>query len=308
MALALCATRVQAQAVSEPDIRDIQPFVMVIVDSSGSMEYLPNCTCSTLGCSECLPKCDLTNDTAGEPPAGKKNRWATLLEALTGKFNDFQCTKLARTTTNGMTGYDLNYSIPYHQPWSCGSSGGACAYPGPTTQQANGLLDNYLLRLRFGLMTFDGRKTYGDDLIPASDFLLNQTLSDTEPGSWSYGGPKRIHYPSCTTDYMEDWGVRGPGATEGAMISLNWTGCGAAECDMYSANAAIQDSLVRTRTFGGTPIAAALDDLYFHFKTDLKDDPYKSCRGRYAVLITDGIPDDDFRKFPSPGCDHGFVS
>src|ERR1041384_1589560 len=83
IALAVCAARAQAQtAVSEPDIRDIQPFVMVIVDSSGSMEYLPNCTCSTLGCSECLPNCGLTNDMAGEPPAGKKNRWATLLEAL----------------------------------------------------------------------------------------------------------------------------------------------------------------------------------------------------------------------------------
>src|SRR5438874_1846658 len=66
---------------NDPDIRNLQPFVMVIVDTSGSMEWLPNCNCTTPSCLECLPDCTLAN-TAGVPPTGnthatgKKNRWA----------------------------------------------------------------------------------------------------------------------------------------------------------------------------------------------------------------------------------------
>jgi type IV pilus assembly protein PilY1 len=302
LAVLAILTRPAGVSADEPDIRGIPPFVMVIVDSSGSMEYLPNCVCTTPGCSECNPDCSLSNDSSGEPPAAKKNRWATLLEALTGKFDNFQCNSLARTAANGMT-YDLNYEIPYHQPWAC-ASGYACSYPGTTTQQSNGLLDNYLTRLHFGLMTFDGKPTYAGapDLVYNDIFTQNITLSETAPGSWSYGGPKPIHYPSCTKDYLEDMGVRSAKATEGGLISIAGAGCATPPCDIYQTNAAIQKSLLSTRTFGGTPIAASLDDLYYHFKSDFVD-PYGTCRDRYAILITDGLPEDDYRNFPTPGCD-----
>jgi type IV pilus assembly protein PilY1 len=302
--IAVCGLAAASSAhaqTGDPDIRNIQPFVMVIVDSSGSMERLPNCLCTTLGCTECLPDCTLLNDTTThEPPAGKKNRWSVLLESLTGKFTDYQCNELARTAENGMT-YDIGYSIPYHQPWAC-PTGTVCPYPGTSTspiQLDNGLLDNYAGRLRFGLMTFDGFATYtgAPDLVPAATF--NTTLSNTSPGSWSYGGAKTFHYPTCTTDYMMDTGVRSPNAPEGALISLN--SCATPPCDMYAVNAAIQSSLLATRSFGGIPIAGSLDDLYYHFKNDMTD-TYASCRGRYAVLITDGYPDDDYRKYPYPGC------
>jgi type IV pilus assembly protein PilY1 len=301
-ALWLFAASASAQT-GDPDIRNIQPFVMVIVDSSGSMERLPNCQCTTLGCVECLPVCNQPNGALNEPPANKKNRWGMLLEALTGKFTDFQCVQLARTPANGMT-YDSGYTIPYHQPWKCGSSTTPCPYPGTVTtpiQLENGLLDNYAGRLRFGLMTFDGMATYAgaSDLVPASDF--NRTLSETDPGSFSYGGPKSIHYPTCVTDYMMDTGVRSPTATEGALIAMGSNACPNPPCDMYEINAEIQKSLLRTRTYGGTPIAGSLDDLYYYFKSDVID-TYSSCRSRYAVLITDGYPDDDYRKYPFPGC------
>jgi type IV pilus assembly protein PilY1 len=303
MATLAVLTLAAGASADEPDIRNIQPFVMVIVDSSASMEYLPNCDCVTAGCSECIPNCGLIDDSTGR----KKNRWATLLETLTGKFDNFQCNALARTAANGMT-YDLNIGLPYHQPWAC-ASGSVCNYPGTSTQQPNGLLDNYLSRLRFGLMTFDGKPTYGRelDLIYRDVFTLPQNiaLSETAPGSWSYGGPKPIHFPTCTQDYLEDTGVRGPNATEGGLISISGSGCTTPPCDTAQTNAAIQKSLLSTRTFGGTPIAASLDDLYYHFKKNAADgvDPFASCRSRYAVLITDGTPDDDYRKFPTPGCD-----
>src|SRR5690349_23334937 len=92
-----------AQAQSAPDMREIYPYLTLVIDTSGSMERLPACTCTTPGCEECLPNCTLPNVTPGNIPpkdaAGhelKKNRWAVTLEALTGTFNDFQCTQLAR--------------------------------------------------------------------------------------------------------------------------------------------------------------------------------------------------------------------
>jgi type IV pilus assembly protein PilY1 len=289
--------------VVEPDVRSTPPFVMLIVDSSGSMEWRPDCACTTSACTECEPDCSLSNDAMGEPPAAKKNRWAVLLETLTGKFVDFQCVSLDRTAANGMT-YDVNYQKPYHRPWVCPDGSALCTFPGdaPTPIQVqNGLIDNYNMRVRFGLMTFDGMRTYigGSDLVPAKDF--STTLSNGAEGSYSYGGGKVVHYPTCTTDYMIDSGVRSASAPEGGMISFNSDKCLNPPCDQYELNDAIQTSLLNTRTYGGTPTAAALDDLYSHLKNEVTD-TMSSCRDRYAVLITDGQADDDFRKYPVPGC------
>ncbi|MEY4577008.1 MAG: hypothetical protein RL701_1711, partial [Pseudomonadota bacterium] len=109
-------------------------------------------------------------------------------------------------------------------------------------------------------------------------------------------------YPGCAKDYMIDSGIRSPTAPEGGLISLNSNNCTNPPCDIYELNAQIQKTLLNTRTFGGTPIASALDDLYQHFKGELGDN-LASCRQRYAILITDGYPDDDFRLFPARGCD-----
>ncbi len=296
--LLLVSSAARAQDIKEPDVRDIPPFVMLVVDSSGSMEDLPACTCaSPTDCSNCQPGCHLVN-TFGEPPKtadgheAKKNRWAVTLEALTGKFKDFECTPLARTAANGMT-YDENYSIPYHQPWKCGG-GGACPYPGPDAQETNGILDSYKETLRFGLMTFDGEYTYkgGSDLINEASF--NTTLSEGIEGMWSYGGKRPVRYPGCTDLYYVDSGARGITATEGKLITLNSDQCTTPPCDFYQINSAIQDALLKTRPYGGTPIAASLFDLYEHLKTDVEDE-FKACRPRYGILITDGAPDPDFR-------------
>jgi type IV pilus assembly protein PilY1 len=296
------SSRAEAQ---EPDVRSIPPFVMLVVDSSGSMEDLPGCTCkSESDCTNCRPDCSLPN-VFGEPPKDsnghelKKNRWAVTLEALTGKFNDFQCNELARTAANGAT-YDESYAIPYRQPWKC-ASGTVCAYPGTTSQQSNGILDSYLETLRFGLMTFDGEYTYkgGSDLLNSTTFI--DGLSTTMPGMWSYGGKKSFRYPGCPEVYYVDSGARSKDATEGALVSLDSTACTTPPCDIYTLNAAIQSTLLRTRPYGGTPIAASLDDLYYHLQSDVKDD-FKACRKRYAILITDGAPDPDFRDLR---CDCG---
>jgi type IV pilus assembly protein PilY1 len=276
----------------DPDVRDIPPLVMLVVDTSGSMEELPACTCtSPTDCTNCEVHCELPN-VFTEPPAKKKNRWAVTLEALTGKFKDFQCEPLTRDTSNGFSGwYDENYPIPYHQPWKC-STGTRCDYPGPSIQETNGILDNYRDTLRFGLVTFDGEYTYkgASPLINSTNF--NDTLSNGMPGMWSYGDKKEVKYYGCPETYLVNSGARSQTATEGALVSID---CKTPPCaDIYTSNDKIQDALLRARPYGGTPIAASLDDLYDHLKKDVVDD-FVTCRKRYAILITDGAPDVDFR-------------
>ncbi len=313
------ASSVAAQA-GAPDMREIFPYLMLVIDTSGSMERMPTCECEDLACRNCLPVC---NPSSGGTP--EKNRWATTLEALTGTFNDFKCEPLARTVPNGAT-YDLGYYLDYHQPWDCigQTAGTKCTFnavngvgdPISTRDQnADGILDEYKGRLNFGLMTFDGNETYtgADRLVPVSQF--NTSLSEDVQGLWSYGGGKSFHYPNCTTDYMMDTGARSSVATEGSLVSLNscygtpntpscpsWCGaCWNSDPTEITnqLNEDIQEALLQTRPYGGTPIAGSLDDLYSHFKSDLTD-TFSGCRNRFALLMTDGEPDLDYRDL---GCD-----
>jgi hypothetical protein len=72
--------KVSAQS---PDIRNIRPHVMLLVDTSGSMERKPNCICSTPACLECLPVCG-----AG---TYEQNRWSVVAQALSGEFIPYEC-------------------------------------------------------------------------------------------------------------------------------------------------------------------------------------------------------------------------
>lgn len=309
---------VPARANAQDDLRGILPYIMLVVDTSGSMERLPTCACTSPACSECLPKC---ND-ATAPMSQKKNRWAVTLEALTGTFNAFSCEPLARNAANGMT-YDLGYYLPYHQPWDCAAPQAAltpCSFdstPATRSQVADGILDLNMSGVRFGLMTFDGWDTYigAPPLVPESAFDTNR--SNAVQGLWSYGDPdplrkKTFHYPNCTTNYQMDTGARSATATEGSLISLqSCTGggmpgstpacplwCSTCNPTQVSINGDIQEALLSARPYGGTPIAASLDDLYYHLSRDLSDE-FRGCRDRFALLITDGYPDDDYRSY---GC------
>lgn len=256
----------------------VAPVALLLVDSSGSMERMPECQCTTPECDECLPRCE----------EGEQNRWASVLAALTGEYEDFSCARVERADSSGFT-YDVGYYLPYVRP-----SG---------TQIEDGVLDQYAERVRFGLATFDAWDTYvgASNLVPAADFAQHE--SQGEMGMWSYDPTARLgilnqgrpigtfQYPNCTTDYRMDTGIRGPDAVEGAL-RLAISGATAS-----GINLEIQEQLARTRPYGGTPMAAALDDLYYFFAHDpatsaLRDEPAR----KHVVLITDGYPDDDWRK------------
>jgi type IV pilus assembly protein PilY1 len=283
------ASSAHAQSGEAIDVRAVKPIVMLLVDTSGSMERMPD---ESVGTG--YPKC------TGNPAShDDRNRWAVTLEALTGTFNDFSCVREERSSY-ARSEYDYGYHLPHHR----------IQY---TSQASNGLLDNFLYRLKFGLMTFDGVGTtlHGDTLVPYARWKPSDSFWDEAygpPGMYSYGRVGRLSFPNCVDDYGINAGARGPGDHAGALISPGLVDDGPS---VLAVNERIQNSLLAVRPFGGTPIAAMLDDLEYFLRHDpaVKQgpdgDPYYECRDRYAVLLTDGEPDALFRdvrfKCDTPG-------
>jgi hypothetical protein len=102
----------------------------------------------------------------------------------------------------------------------------------------------------------------------------------------------RVFYPASAGPFLIDTGIRSQYAPEGALVLPR------ADEDKGERHARISQQLMGVRPFGTSPVAAALDDAYFALRRTEESDTES-----YVVLITDGLPDDDFRTFPSPGCD-----
>ncbi len=280
-----------------PELRDVRPGVMLLVDTSGSMERKAGCTCVTEGCTECYPTCTGTIGTGSE-----RNRWANMVEILTGSWDTehFGCTAKDRRSSEFNSEYDQGYFIPHHTlPLTPDTQD-------DDNQNKNGIVDVYMERVKFGLMTFDnvGTLTTSDPLVAKSTFqsaaFLGQSTSSL--GMYSYGEPKTLTFPGCVTDYMVDLGARNDSAPAGGLISV-----GLGEDDYLVVNSQVQNSIKKIRPFGGTPIAAILDDVryYYNNHNDILLDEYISCRKHYVILITDGYPDQDYRdaRFDCDGLD-----
>ncbi len=277
LAGALPATRALAQ--TDPDIRNIRPVVMLLVDTSGSMERMPG------GEDAALPMC------SGVPSGtNHRNRWTTVLEALTGSWSasDFSCTAVPRNTSAFVGQPDYQYFLPYHRP-------------SLTRPQVNdGVLDVYLDRIKFGLMTFDNTYTFRDppeyvnqQLYPRTAFLSRLANNITGPGEFSYGEPRPLTFPGCATTFMVDTGARNESASMGRLVSV-----GLESDDHRVINQSVQSTLLGIRPYGATPISSLLEDFRY-YATNHPDmtssDPYAACRDRYVLLLTDGRPDAEFR-------------
>lgn len=286
-----------------PDIRNIRPHIMLLVDTSGSMERKPDCICTTPACLECLPVCG-----AG---TYEENRWSVVAQALTGQFSPYECN--ADTRIGGIyTGeYDEGYFLPHIQlPQEIPTYAGS--------QSGNGILDIYLERIKFGLMTFDAIGTLSDQ--PP---LVTQSAFQTAPfpaesagtkGMYSYADDRPFSFPGAPigVPYMINNGARSASAPEGGLVSVGAD----STASMTSTNAAIQATILGDaglgknplRPFGATPTAALVTDLQVFLQTDGDitqktvdpgpGDPYYGCRNRSAVLITDGFPNGDMRGDP----------
>src|SRR5690606_1365344 len=163
-------------ARAQADVNPPLPNVMLLVDTSGSMEY-------KIG-SDQFPVCS----PAGGQSSTEKSRWIELLEVLTGTISDYRCQRIDRTAQSFATGeygsggplnrtpYHYLYQNPYHRPLSgtCAPAPGALdptnayawpagaitfhEYLSPTSsctfrQSTDGILDSFERAVRFGLMT-----------------------------------------------------------------------------------------------------------------------------------------------------------
>jgi type IV pilus assembly protein PilY1 len=310
-------------ASAQVDVNPPRPNVLLLVDSSGSMEY----TTSSLS----FPNCNPTSSTT---TGANKSRWINLVEALTGTISDYRCESVRRNTTRFRAEYQLSnagggpnppdflYPLPYHRPMSgtCAPTPGAdpnsiryctydsarpCAVQNCTMPDApGGLLDAFKQEVRFGLMTFD--------TLPSASTGMD--------GTWTYkwgsdikGAPK-----DCIAVEPQDVGARNALAPlwEGRLISFGPPGSADELGMLKTRNETIQKALLATRPFGATPIAGMLKDARDFLWNDPNPDgsgdtpphrdPYVlgKCRQNFIILLTDGEPNMDLRPF----CENSVVN
>lgn len=196
-----------AVAGAQNDVTPHLPNVMLLLDTSGSMEFMisPDSNGKPV-----LPNC------SNSPP--DKNRWASLVEVLTGSFQTgaFGCQTVQRTdpsfvseyalpgTTNP---YDYNYYLPWNRIYANGCTIGAgnigagqdwanwnkntlnphtsagttskCIWSG---QNNDGILDVFSGLARFGLMTLDSFPDPSTGQQTPQNFDGPSALA----GNWSY--------------------------------------------------------------------------------------------------------------------------
>jgi len=309
-----------AQADTNPQM----PNVLLLVDTSGSMEYKSS--------SNTFPACryDSNGLVASPPTTSEKSRWTDLIEVLTGSIVNYDCQtidrgsaafkneyKVSGSNLGANSPYDFLYSNPYHRPMS----GGCVAGPGSLNplnaadfpanafnyhtynntasscsflQQPDGILDSFQSLVRFGLMTFD----------------TDPSPDQGELGNYSYViGNSHTGLPAgCTTPSAMEVGARNAYAPpwEGRLIPFGDPSPGS--LDYATKNQQIQQVLRASRPYGATPIAGMMSDARDFLRTDAnsdpvnpskpfgpKDDPYAQCRDTMLLLLSDGQPNMDLR-------------
>jgi len=269
----------------EPDIREIRPAVMLLLDSSGSMNYdlrSPISLASGFG-----PTC-----TGNVGPTNTRNRWIALVEALTGTFDGYYCTSINRRTYRGAA--DQFYFMPHYAP-----SG---------SQMTNGLLDAYRDRVKFGMMTLD--PVYGimggsgalEYLVPSAIYRARSNDITGALGEYSYGSGRPISFPGCTEPYLVNGGSR-RAARAGETILGGLVSVGSDSSDYLTTNAQVQSALLSIRPYGGSSLDALVQDFEEWVTTDNDvsrgSDPLAACRDRYAILVSDGQGDNIYQRM---GC------
>jgi type IV pilus assembly protein PilY1 len=282
-------------AGAQADLNPPLPNVLLLVDTSGSMEYKIDGTPVT-----CNP-----GNTAN---VNDKSRWTNLVEVLTGTIDNYSCQTINRLDSGVgfRTGeyawagdpYDFRYPIPYHRPLANGcaagpgiqntnpfiyptagginyhnySGSGACTFSQPGN---DGVLDNFQDSVRFALMTFD---TSPDPGTGFDGQMLSATINPTtgKKGLWSYvvGNSAQGMPAGCTTGPKdEEVGARNAAAPpwEGRMVNFGNPNDGVR--DYVNKNKHIQEILLATRPYGATPIAGMLHDAEDFLLNDTSKDP-----------------------------------
>lgn len=298
-----CASLVALNVRAQGDVDRPLPNVMLLVDTSGSMEWTAD--------GPEFPVCN-----PGDPnDENEKSRWIDLVEVMTGSFENYSCFPMDRSSTefvdefslDGKRPYDWGYINPYHRvvsndctvgPGPLPSASDPFSFPEnsvttfPFTapnevqrpgnlsahtgcsgfdQATDGVLDIFQEKVRFGLMTFD---THVDSGVGYTESGTN--YEDGINGTWSYflnNTPVDGRPANCATDQMQELGARNAAAPpwEGRMVAFGSPDAPGSE--LQQRNEQIQQVLMGTRPYGATPIAALLEDAKQFFWHDNSSDP-----------------------------------
>jgi type IV pilus assembly protein PilY1 len=292
-----------ATAHAQSDIERPLPNVLLLVDTSGSMEFRAE--------DNQLPVC-----TPGNPLAtNEKSRWIDLVEVMTGTINNYSCFPMNRSTAafaaeygiGGTPPYDWNYVNPFHRivsgnctvgpgqlpptsnPYAFPTNGVAyLPFTAPATvnrpasftnynpcsfsQAQDGILDVFKEKVRFGLMTFDTHANAGTGLTATKQTDVASGFA----GTWSYfvGASPSVGRPAnCSVDQPQEVGARNAAAPpwEGRLVAFGASDAPAS--DMLTRNQRIQEVFLATRPYGATPLAGQLSDARDFLWYDNTKDP-----------------------------------
>lgn len=250
-----------AAAQPVPGLEDKLPFVLILLDTSGSMQYAE--------AESVVPTC---TDAYDPLHSYEKSRWAVALEAFTGTFNQYWCSYDWRVSPGDRE--DYGYPIPHVIPKSNAAP----------AQTHNGFLDVNEDYAAFALMAFDN----------------NLGTSSGVDGGFSYGIDVRnvlgqLVNLGARNAFANQVGIGG--YTHGGLV-------GVPKKDVpgivRTGNQEVQDVMLATVPFGGSPVSPLLTDAQYYMLTDerlqpyssvtKKGDPFYDCRTRNVILFTDGRP------------------
>jgi type IV pilus assembly protein PilY1 len=295
-------------ARAQSDVNPPLPDVLILLDTSGSMERMADGTMPSI--------------SVGGTSSTIKNRWVTAIETLGGSINGYQLLAVDRSTSDfngeyglqGTAPYDASYYLPHYRPisnsctigassltatknWTTGveawgvSDFGFRSLSGSTlgavgscnstnwTTDGLGLLQTFRDQARFALMTFDNATDAHTGWSSSGGYNGAQGIL----GNWSYfpgydgatGGTPAHGWPnSCAVDptNIDTSHTFEVGARN--PYAPAWEGpmvrfaANDSTTELERVNARIQYAVSAARPYGATPVGPMFADAAYYWLND----------------------------------------
>ena len=326
VASAICASAVALPSATA-QVRDTvetrgfaRPTVFVVLDSSGSMEFLPTVRETQDDCSvydENTGSWTHTAATGSVPPA--MNRYGTAVEVLVGGYpGNTYCAYDDRNSDRDGDAVPAYSEMGFH--WRSDDPDTQLGARPQGFQHINYCASSGLFGIN-PVQDCNPSNLYpqlGDDGVldgPNRDelnfiFAAYDSLEATGTGSggmFSYG----LEHTASEEGMNINLGIRNRGAFGQGRLIQPFTPLGENIADRHAINTQIQQSIAGITAYGGTPIGAVLRDVDWFYRNDYSVNPpsgaqtyddgtgtgnqqpgidaYGECRPRNLVLITDGV-------------------